>query len=210
MFWLDFAWGNHVTKLPNLGLSQKSIAFFSLSWALPFRCLDEYNCRNSKCGNRFPFSSFPSAINHSAKHHSEMTEKKRFVYIWGMPTWRTKKNHVRANKEFYCMSRNTHMILMIVSWTTIYAVYNAILLAEMRNWNPVLGAFPNIWLHERLAFSVLELLETVNFSAVLGAYEVKEQLPSGLFVVEMLVDGYSLFDIPLFCSAIDIFPLYMM
>ena len=104
----------------------------------------------------------------------------------------------------------THTILMIGSWTTIYAVYNAILLAEMRNWNPVLGAFPNIWLHERLAFSVLELLETVNFSAVLGAYEVKEQLPSGLFVVEMLVDGYSLFDIPLFCSAIDIFPLYMM
>jgi len=80
----------------------------------------------------------------------------------------------------------------------------------MRNWNPVLGAFPNIWLHERLAFSVLKLFETVNFSAVLGAYELKEQLPSGLFVLEMLVDGYSLFDIALFCSAIDIFPLYMM
>ena len=58
MFWLDFVWGNHVTKLPNLGLSQKSIAFFSLSWALPFRCLDEYNCRNSKRGNPFPFPVF--------------------------------------------------------------------------------------------------------------------------------------------------------
>ena len=39
-------------------------------------------------------------------------------------------------------------------------------------------------------FSALKLFETVNFSAVRGGYEIKEeQLLSGLFVVEMLVDA---------------------
>ena len=62
---------------------------------------------------------------------------------------------------------------------------NTILLAEMRNSNPLFRAVANIWLHERLAFFVFKLFGTVNFSAFLGAFEMKEkQLCSGLFLIE--------------------------
>ena len=76
-------------------------------------------------------------------------------------------------------------LTLIIHGTCYKVDKNTILLAEMRNSNPVFGAVANIWLHERLAFFALKLFATVNFSAVLGAYErEQEQLPSGLFVVE--------------------------
>lgn len=74
---------------------------------------------------------------------------------------------------------------VIIHGTCYKVDKNTILLAEMRNSDPVFGAVANIWLHERLAFFALKLFVTVNFSVVLGAYEIEEeQLPSGLFVVE--------------------------
>lgn len=74
---------------------------------------------------------------------------------------------------------------VIIHGTCYKVDKNTILLAEMRNSNPVFGAVANIWLHERLAFFALKLFATVNFTAVLGSYEIEEeQLPSGLFVVE--------------------------
>ena len=90
---------------------------------------------------------------------------------------------------FFDVQETSHGLFQansVIIHGTCYKVdKNTILLAEMRNSNPVFGAVANIWLHERLAFFALKLFATVNFSAVLGAYErEEEQLPSGLFVVE--------------------------
>ena len=63
---------------------------------------------------------------------------------------------------------------------------NTMLLAEISNCNPIFGSLENIWLCDSLVFLSLKLYETVGFEQNLLPYQTKEEeLPSGLFVVEV-------------------------
>lgn len=62
---------------------------------------------------------------------------------------------------------------------------NTILLAELKDSNPVFGSVEKIWLFGTYVFFGLKLYDTVDFTTNLNAYQIKEEeLPSGLFIIE--------------------------
>ena len=62
---------------------------------------------------------------------------------------------------------------------------NTILLAELKDSNPVFGSVEKIWLFGTYVFFGLKLYNTVDYTTNLNAYQIKEEeLPSGLFIIE--------------------------
>ena len=62
---------------------------------------------------------------------------------------------------------------------------NTILLAELKDSNPVFGSIEKIWLFGTYVSFGLKLYDTVDFAANLNAYRIKEELlPGGLLIIE--------------------------
>lgn len=63
---------------------------------------------------------------------------------------------------------------------------NTILLAEMKDGNPLFGSLQKIWLCSTYVSFGLSLYDTVEFSSDLNSYQIKDkELLSGLFIEEV-------------------------